>query len=325
MWHQGVHGAHHLEVARCVAESVAGAVEDDVQGGGLRLANVWQVNDADVIIVLHRPARAANIGAAARAMKVMGFTRLVLVSPLVPLDAEAAAVAHGAGDVLAQARIVDSLDEALQGATLVVGTTARHGKDRMTPIKLRRFVSDVLPTYSPAVLAVVFGCEESGLSNEDLERCQFAVEIPTGPLFHSLNLGQAVMVVCYELFTGASASATSRGNDAVPISRASDSRAADDVPAAGEPGLPAGAVRSTQARRQRMASFYRGLEQFLTDVGYPNRSSLTRAMADARRVLDATWLTERDVNTVLGLFRHIRFLLRQAGREVADTEDTIEG
>lgn len=277
------------------------------------------MNDADVIIVLHRPARAANIGAAARAMKVMGFTRLVLVSPSAPLDGEATAVAHGAGDVLAQARIVDNLDEALQGATLVVGTTARHGKDRMTPIKLRRFVTDVLPTYSPAVLAVVFGCEESGLSNEDLEHCQFAIEIPTGPLFHSLNLGQAVMVVCYELFTGSRPPA-SGGADAPIVEGASAleggaSRVAEGVSAEKRAVRPADtAARTTDARRQRMESLYRGIEQFLIDVGYPSSSSLTRAMADARRVLDATWLTERDVNTVLGLFRHIRYLLRQAER-----------
>ena len=155
--------------------------------------------------MLHKPARAANIGATARAMKVMGFTRLVLVAPGAPLDGEATAVAHGAHDVLEQAVVVDDLETALRGATIVVGTTARQGKDRMTPVKLRRFVTDVLPAYLPALLAVVFGCEESGLANEDLDRCQFAVEIPTGPLFHSLNLAQAVMVVCYELLTSAPA------------------------------------------------------------------------------------------------------------------------
>ena len=279
------------------------------------------MNDADVIIVLHRPARAANIGAAARAMKVMGFSRLVLVSPTVSLDGEAAAVAHGAGDVLAQARVVDSLDDALQGATLVVGTTARHGKDRMTPIKLRRFVTDVLPTYSPAVLAVVFGCEEAGLSNEDLERCQFAIEIPTGPLFHSLNLAQAVMVVCYELFHRARPSASALPAGA-PESGASEETAASSD--AAEVRFLTETSPSTQARRQRMESLYRGLEQFLVDVGYPDRSSVTRAMADARRVLDATWLTQRDVNTVLGLFRHIRYLLRQASRGAREPGDSAE-
>ena len=233
--------------------------------------------------MLHKPARAANIGATARAMKVMGFTRLVLVAPGAPLDGEATAVAHGAHDVLEQAVVVDDLEAALRGATIVVGTTARQGKDRMTPVKLRRFVTDVLPAYLPAHLAVVFGCEESGLANEDLDRCQFAVEIPTGPLFHSLNLAQAVMVVCYELLTSApTMSATPAVSD---------------------------------ARRQRMETLYRGLEAFLEEVGYPNRTSLARAMADARRVLDATHMTERDVNTVLGLFRHMRFLLRKGDAE----------
>lgn len=225
-------------------------------------------------------------------MKVMGFTRLVLVSPAAALDGEAVAVAHGAHDVLAAARVVETLDEALRDVTLVVGTTARTGKDRMTPIKLRRFVTEVLATYAPATLAIVFGSEASGLANDDLERCQFAVEIPTGPLFHSLNLAQAVMVVCYELFTSSTTAVEGASSDAPARAPAAFAPPRDDV------------------RRQRMESLYRGLEQFLSDVGYPNRSSIVRAMADARRVLDAAWLTERDVNTVLGLFRHIRHLLR---------------
>lgn len=245
--------------------------------GAVRLSQ--RVVLMDLTVVLNCPARPANIGAAARAMKVMGFTRLVLVTPLAAIDNEARAVAHGSQDVLEQARIVGSLAEAVEGATLVVGTTARQGKHRMTPVKLRKFVTDVLPAYQPARLAVVFGSEEAGLSNDDLEFCQFAVEIPTGPLFHSLNLSHAVMVVCYELFVGL----------------------ADEVP----PPDPMGEVR-----RLRMESLYRGMAAFLEETGYPSSSSLTRAMADARRILDVTWMTERDVNTVLGLFRHLRWQMR---------------
>jgi tRNA/rRNA methyltransferase len=237
----------------------------------------------DLTIVLKYPARAANVGAAARALKVMGFSRLVLVSPSAPLDGEAYAVAHGARDVLEGARIVDRLEEALEGATVVVGTTARQGKDRMTPVKLRKFVSEILPTHPQARLAVVFGSEESGLSNADLEHCQYAVEIPTGPIFHSLNLSHAVMVVCYEL------------------------RLFLDAPRA-EPEGPDPTAGT--ARRRRMESLYRALDGFLEEVGYPTGSSRTRAVADLRRVLDPAWLTERDVNTVLGLLRHLRWKLR---------------
>lgn len=241
------------------------------------------IEGLQVTVVLHRPARQSNVGATARAMKVMGFTDLVLVAPAERPGAEAYAVAHGSHDVLDAARVVDSLDEAVRPATLVVGTTARQGKDRMAAIKLRKFVTEVLPAYLPARLAVLFGSEESGLSNADLEHCQYAVEIPTGELMHSLNLSHAVMVFCYELRV-----------TAFP----------QEMP-----------PHSTEPRRQRMEQLYRGIEAFLRDVGYPSSSSITRAMADAHRLLDTVYFTQRDVNTVLGLFRHIRYLLRMAAAE----------
>lgn len=244
----------------------------------------------DVTVVLVRPARQANVGGAARAMKVMGFTRLILVDPQTEIGGEARAVAHGSQDVLDEARLIATVGEAVADHVLVAGTTARQGRDRTSPIKLRKFVQEVMPSYLPGRVAMVFGSEAYGLTNEDLDHCQFSVEIPTGPLFHSLNLAQAVMVACYELFTWRGDEAATRGLD----------------PGWGGEEAP---------RHRRKETLYRGIEAFLRDVGYPTGSSVERAIADTRRILGPTWWTERDVATVLGLFRHVRYLLRQIGKE----------
>jgi tRNA (cytidine32/uridine32-2'-O)-methyltransferase len=239
----------------------------------------------DVRVVLVRPMREANIGAAARALKTMGLTQLTLVEPQTEIGSEARAVAHNSLDVLDNATRVKTLTEALADRPLCVGTTARHGRDRMTPIKLRRFVEDVLPGYLPGRLALIFGNEESGLSNDELDHCQFAVEIPTGELFHSLNLSHAVMVVCYELLCAMQQAELEPRRASVKKSR-------------------------ERASEQRMQGLYHGIEEFLTDIGYPSSSSLHRAMADVKRVLGPTHVTQRDAQTLLGMFRHIRYLLR---------------
>lgn len=244
---------------------------------------------AECSVVLVRPARESNMGAVARGMKTMGFTRLVLVAPEVRPGNEAYAVAHGAHDVLDGASIVDTLGEGVGEADLVFGTTARRGRDRATPVALRHFVQEVLPGYLPARVAMVFGPEATGLTIEDLEHCQFGVEIPSGPLFHSLNLSHAVMVVCYEVHASLC-----------------HARATPEVGL--DPGLPA--TPRDETRRRRMHGLYRVIEGFLKDVGYPTGSSVTRAMADLRRVLDATYMTERDTQTAMGLFRHLKHLLK---------------
>lgn len=251
----------------------------------------------EVTVVLVRPARQGNIGAAARAMKTMGFTRLTLVAPEAEIGTEARALAHQSGDVLDAARIVGTLREAVADHDVVIGTTARRGADRMTPIRLRRLVGEVLPKYLPARVAVVFGSEEAGLSNEELDHCQFGAEIPTGRLFHSLNLAQAVMVVCYELHE-------SLGRDVDP----------EAPPPSDEPRL------------RRMRDLFGGLESFLTDVGYPSTSSVERAMADARRALGAAHFTDRDVKTILGFFRHVRYVLRhpEQDRPAPRTRPSVE-
>jgi tRNA/rRNA methyltransferase len=146
-----------------------------------------------------RPSHPGNIGAAARAMWTMGVAQLTLVAPRRFPDADAVALASGATAVLDAARVVTSLADALAGCVRAIGLSARP----------REFAGRVLPVRAAAELAVadardgdvalVFGTEMSGLSNDELAQCSIAATIPANPAYGSLNLGAAVQVACYEL------------------------------------------------------------------------------------------------------------------------------
>ena len=163
---------------------------------------------ADVRIVLVEPSHPGNIGGAARAMKTMGLTSLCLVRPARFPDPQADWRAARAVDVLAQARVVDSLDEAICDCVLAVGTSTRS---RRIPIPLAdpQSVAERLASgYADAPVAILFGRETSGLTNEELQRCQLHLSIPASPEYPSLNLAMSVQVVCYELFKARSGSQT---------------------------------------------------------------------------------------------------------------------
>ncbi|MEX2443100.1 MAG: tRNA/rRNA methyltransferase [Alkalispirochaeta sp.] len=151
-------------------------------------------------IVLVEPARPGNVGAAARAMKTMGFRDLRVVNaPGIDEEPEARAFAHGSTDILDEVRHFSSLDQALSDADLAVATTGRRrGKrsDFYTPSRLREMLDD---EQRGAVIAIVFGREESGLSNDELAQCQLVSLIPMQGAYPSLNLGQAVMVYTFAL------------------------------------------------------------------------------------------------------------------------------
>ncbi|CAH2775331.1 MAG: tRNA (cytidine(32)/uridine(32)-2'-O)-methyltransferase (EC [uncultured Paraburkholderia sp.] len=152
--------------------------------------------------VLVEPSYPGNVGAAARALKTMGFSRLVLVSPRVPhvqSDPEAIAMASGADDVLASAHIVPTLTDALSGVHWSIALTARqreYGPPQWTP---RAAASLARDEALHGEIALVFGNERTGLSNEDVERCSALAHIPANPAYSSLNLAQAVQILAYEL------------------------------------------------------------------------------------------------------------------------------
>lgn len=160
---------------------------------------------AAVRVVLVGAQHPGNIGAAARAMKVMGLADLALVAPERYPDSEAGARASGADDVLAAARVFPDLDAALADCVLAIATSARTRRTRWPLVDVRRAAARAMAAAAHGRVALVFGRERAGLHNEELQRCQLHMQIPSNPEYSSLNLAAAVQVVAYEIRMAAGA------------------------------------------------------------------------------------------------------------------------
>ncbi len=150
-------------------------------------------------IVLVRPKDSRNVGGVCRAMKTMGVTALSLVMDGLVDPGQARALAHHAADVLEQAGIFTDLGEAVRGATLVVGTTRRRGKRRKYFTVFPEQLAERVTTGGGGEVVILFGNEETGLTDDELSLCHLAVTIPSSPAFPSLNLSHAVQIICYEI------------------------------------------------------------------------------------------------------------------------------
>ena len=155
--------------------------------------------------VLFKPKSAGNVGAAARALKNMGFSELRLAAPQIRHKREAAAMAVHGRDVLEAAKTYADLAAAIADCTLTVGTTCRPGPYRSEIASIRDNSPRLIRESHSNRIAIVFGPEDFGLTNRELKLCQRLVTIPTAPAYPSLNLAQAVMVVAYELMVAAGA------------------------------------------------------------------------------------------------------------------------
>lgn len=228
-------------------------------------------------IVLCRPSHPGNIGAAARAMKTMGLGHLCLVSPKQFPDPEADTRATGAVDLLQQAKIYPSLKEALAGTVFVVGLSARRrdlGPEIGEP---REMVARLLAAATEGEVALVFGNETVGLSNDEIQLCHAAVSIPTNPDFSSLNLGSAVQVLCYEVRMGAFAGRP---------------------PALGALVTP---FVSPTATHSEVEGFYQHLEAVMTATGFFNPEHPGRLIPKLRRLFGRIRLERDEVNILRGV------------------------
>jgi TrmH family RNA methyltransferase len=156
----------------------------------------WSEN---ISFVLVGPTEPGNIGAAARAIKNMGFGKLELVAPVPYLTEEARAMACQAKDVLERAKVYRMFRSAIAGKSLVVGTTRRLGSRRGVIMDVREAARRIAGAARSSRVAILFGNEHNGLTNRELEECGLTLTIPSNPTFPSLNLAQSVMVVAYEL------------------------------------------------------------------------------------------------------------------------------
>lgn len=150
-------------------------------------------------IILIETSLPANIGSAARAMKTMGLTNLRLVSPLNPIDEQAQALAAGAKDVLDNAQIFDSFEQAIADCQLVIGTSARLRHLQNSLIEPRECGKLAVERAEQGKVAIVFGRERVGLTNEELLKCHYHLNFPTNPNYGSLNLAMAVQLASYEV------------------------------------------------------------------------------------------------------------------------------
>lgn len=153
----------------------------------------------NIRIVLVETSHTGNMGSTARAMKTMGLSNLYLVNPLVKPDSQAISLSAGASDVIGNATIVDTLDEALAGCSLVIGTSARSRTLPWPMLEPRECGEKSAKTAETAPVALVFGRERVGLTNEELQKCNYHVCIPANPEYSSLNLAMAVQIIAYEV------------------------------------------------------------------------------------------------------------------------------
>jgi len=216
-------------------------------------------------------------------MKNMGLSRLVLVSPRqFPAD-EATARASGADDVLADAQVVGSLDEAIAGCTLVCGTTARDRSIEWPTSSPREFAGQLVSEADTGDIAVVFGRESGGLTNSELDRCHVRVAIPANELYPSLNLACAAQVLAYEIRC---AGLTAAGSDA-------------DIDSS---ELPVGA--------EDMERFYRHLEEVLVEIDFLDPGQPKKLMRRLRRLFNRAAPIANEMNILRGILTAVQQRLR---------------
>ncbi|RJR33026.1 MAG: RNA methyltransferase [Desulfobacteraceae bacterium] len=244
----------------------------------------------NIAIVLVEPQIPENIGAAARAMSNMGLARLILVKPKNCDLYRVLKMATGnSADIVEEMEFFEGLQEALAPFGHIVGTTARTGSHRPAMTDPRRLAADLSPIADSNRVAILFGPEDRGLSNEHLRYCHTIATIPTAA-FASLNLAQAVMIVCYELFL-------------------------------------AGNVPSTEnlprlANRFELEGMYEHLADVLMKIGFINPQNPEHWMLNVRRFLSRLPLRAREVRIIRGICRQIDWYTEQLEKlRTADQED----
>jgi tRNA (cytidine32/uridine32-2'-O)-methyltransferase len=245
----------------------------------------------NIRVVLVNTSHPGNIGGAARAMKNMGLSRLVLVDPQDFPSHEADARASGANDVLGGAQVVATLEEALVGCSLVFGTSARERRIPWPLVDPRECGSKVIEHAAQGEeIALVFGREYAGLTNEELQRCHFHVHIPSDPEFSSLNLAAAVQVLAYEVRMAW--------------------LAAEGQPSKVEK-FEVTSVRSSElATMDEMELFYEHLEKTLVDIGFLDPEKPKHLMPRLRRLYGRSSVNRSEMSILRGILTETQKVAR---------------
>ncbi len=240
----------------------------------------------NIRIVMVHTTHPGNIGAAARAMKNMGLSQLYLVAPKHYPSSEAAFRAASALDVLDGAIVVDTFEEAIAGCALVVGSSARERRIPWPLLDSRRACEQAYQEARRTSVALVFGREDRGLTNEELQQCQLHVNIPASEAYSSLNVAMAIQVLAYE----------------IRMAHLSSQLPADpmhgwDIP---------------MASADDVERLFAHMEEALSEMGFLKAAAPKQAMARLRRMFQRTRLDQMEVNILRGMFTIAQQWVRKA-------------
>lgn len=227
-------------------------------------------------VVLVETSHPGNIGAVARAMKNMQMDQLRLVSPKSFPHADATARASGADDVLRSATVFGSLQDAIADCQVVLGSSARDRTISWPSLTARQTAEKWVGALPKQNIALVFGRENSGLKNHELDLCHYLLRIPCNTEYSSLNLAAAVQVVCYELFVASGQEMVSTVGDM------------------GEEPL---------ATAEQMEAFYVHLHQTMADIGFLHPERSKSIMRRLRRIFNRTQLDTKELDILRGILR----------------------
>jgi tRNA/rRNA methyltransferase len=234
---------------------------------------------ANIRIVLVRPRGSGNIGSIARAMKNMGQTELAIVGKARTRSFWARAMAVHGRDILGSAECYDTIREAIADCALVVGTTCRSGLYRRHSRAPREVAADIVAASRTGKVAMIFGPEDHGLSNKDLEHSQLLITIPTHPDYPSLNVAQAVVICLYELYLAALA----------PVEHS----------------------RIQRAPAEDIERLFDRMRTVLLKIGFLDSENPEHMLLAFRRILGRAGLEDKDVRIFTGLFRQMEWYTDQ--------------
>lgn len=246
-------------------------------------------------IVLINTSHSGNIGSAARAMKTMGLSKLYLAYPEAKVNEQSYALSAGANDVLDSVVVCETLQQALAGCTLVIGASARRRtveKPLLNPREMGKLVCDALLSVDNLIneIAIVFGCERTGLTNEELSSCNYHVTILSNPEYSSLNLAMAVQVLCYEIRHSYLESLNDGNNEAnfnndneIIVKNAKDVLASAD----------------------EVDGMFQHMSQVLIETEFLHKNNRGHIMRKIRRIFTRNFFTKDDINILRGILTSV--------------------
>ena len=271
------------------------------------------IMSVEIVFVLVGTTHSGNLGAAARAIKVMGFNKMRLVDTCSHRTAEAIARSSGANDILEHAVCYDSLDEAVADCVAVVGTSARS-RNLSVPMRSCRDTAEEIADSARAsddrqTVAMVFGHERSGLSNESLDRCTRLLRIPCNPDFSSLNLGSAVQVVAYELSQALESvplGAPQRmAGKWKPVSDEADGQTQDALASKQAGAATESSAAEPPATSEQMQHFFEHLDRVMISTGFLDPDNPRYLRRRLRRYFESNRPSEDELSIFRGILTSV--------------------